>query len=112
MTTKHTPGPWREVVNCADYEAFPTLIYAGSSFVAQVATDQLTVESRDEANARLIAAAPDLLTTIEGLLAHCAGTNAAFYGSGKSKDLRAAFTGQKELMQAARAAIAKAKGTQ
>jgi hypothetical protein len=60
----HTPGPWREVVNCQDYEAFPTLVYAGSQMIAQIATDQLVEGSADEANARLIAAAPELYAAL------------------------------------------------
>lgn len=76
-TEKHTPGPWRYVPNlnrphceaCGvdDWYAFPYLIYAGAEFIGQVATDQLCDQSADETNARLIAAAPDLLAELEFL---------------------------------------------
>jgi hypothetical protein len=72
---KHTPGPWRYLPNLtqtdtgeSDGYAYPYLVYAGSEFVAQVATDQLCEESRDEENARLIAAAPDMHAAIRNFL--------------------------------------------
>jgi hypothetical protein len=71
---KHTPGPWRYLPNLTvtntgepDGYAYPYLVYAGSEFVAQVATDQMCEESRDEENARLIAAAPDMLAALQTL---------------------------------------------
>ena len=51
-----------------------------------------------------------LVTALEGLLKHCEGTNTAFYVINKTSALREAFQGQKECMQAARVALAKAKG--
>ncbi len=53
---KHTPEPWREVINCTDdYNAHPVLIYAGAQYVAQVAFDQNEGDETD-ANARRIVA--------------------------------------------------------
>jgi hypothetical protein len=69
------PPPWRYVPNLkADQDgndaghAFPYLIYAGSDFIAQVATDQMCEHSRDEEHARLIAAAPLLLAELQNLV--------------------------------------------
>lgn len=64
----------------------------------------------DAADAPLVAAAPDLLDALDRLLRHCEGTNTAFYVTNKPAALREAFKGQKEAMQAARAALAKARG--
>lgn len=64
MTTQHTPGPWRTIINCQDYEGQPYLIYAGAE---PVATIDRGIE--DEANAALIEAAPDILEAAAALLA-------------------------------------------
>ena len=61
MTTKHTPGPWRKQSNyvMAMVEGRETAI---------VAIDPTDIpDSQVEANARLIAAAPDLLAATAGL---------------------------------------------
>jgi hypothetical protein len=73
-------------------------------------TDEDTGEELQRADAALLAAAPELLEALELLLESSARTNEAFYVHGTRKALRAAFTGQKELLQKVRAAIAKAKG--
>lgn len=72
MSNKHTPGSWRYLPNLRftqeqahDGYAYPYLIYAGAEFVAQIATDQMCEFSKDEDNARLIAAAPDLLAALQ-----------------------------------------------
>lgn len=59
QTTKHTPGPWHivsgiDVVDFYDYS------------ICSVATSNKTQAER-KANARLIAAAPDLLTALKNL---------------------------------------------
>lgn len=64
MTTKHTPGPWRvarKVSNCV-------VARGGLDIIAQC--DTIGEETRDteNANARLIAAAPDLLAALEFIL--------------------------------------------
>ena len=53
--SKHTPGPWRR----AKYKVFS----AGESLVANTRSTGLASDA-DEANARLIAAAPDLLEVL------------------------------------------------
>jgi hypothetical protein len=78
---------------------------------AEAARIALTSAYQDAVNrTRAEAAAPELLAALEAMLKHAEGTNTAFYGTGTTKALRAAFLGQKEIMQAARAALAKAKG--
>lgn len=104
----HTPGPWR-----ADF--FPEGIGGiwnvydrdGKSLHNQAHNDRpmvyrteagkvVTVTPEEiEANARLIAAAPDLLAACEGLLPHCSSTPAA---------------DQRPWIVAAYSAISKAKG--
>lgn len=58
----------------------------------------------------LFEAAPDLLEALKALVAHGSAVNTAFYVDGTSKAMKAAMQGQKELLQAARAAISKATG--
>ncbi len=94
--TKHTPGPWRASKSAAGYHA----IYHGkaANMVAQLGALHGTDESallshcgNAKANARLIAAAPELLAA---LIEMVDGT----------EDVHTRFT-------MARAAIAKATGT-
>jgi hypothetical protein len=64
MTTKHTPGPWTQV-DCLVVVLPPEHDY--STWIANVSVGG---ERRDTqiANARLIAAAPDLLTSLEAMV--------------------------------------------
>jgi hypothetical protein len=57
MNTKHTPGPW---------EATGNVVHRGIQTVALVYS---TPREQCEADARLIAAAPDLLAALKELLA-------------------------------------------
>lgn len=85
MTTQHTPGPWR--IGDAGFTVFgPPKPGALPETIAPV---------KNRANARLIAAAPDLLTAVEALL-----------------DCEPALLSAKErkAYAIARAAIAKARG--
>ena len=96
MTTQHTPGPWEAVEGNAHHGPFVTDI--GDRTIC----DLYTLDGADrpavfrpeeaEANARLIAAAPDLLAALEEL---CLAPN-------KHRP--------EEYWEDARAAIAKAKG--
>ena len=57
METKHTPGPWENSPSCH--------VYAGEGELIADAGDSLTLGvSEMEANARLIAAAPELLDAL------------------------------------------------
>ncbi|MFY2819696.1 hypothetical protein ACOTI2_08230 [Achromobacter xylosoxidans] len=107
MTTKHTPGPW---------EAQPPrlgaaiTIYAGDTPIATTAsnTSPLTMEMHRrgeiKANARLIAAAPELLEALES----CVIWNGK---RGPDDDLLPIDRQPGEIAKAMRA-IAKAKGEQ
>ena len=97
--TKHTPGPW--VTHCgfvatADHKAICKMAYEGG---VQFAAPTATLE--DAANARLIAAAPDLLETLREV---CAQHDAILAELGKPFGWGLIVTDR------ARAAIAKAEG--
>ena len=80
--SKPTPGPW---------EAHGANVFAGKNCIAICDTDNDTQE-RMEANARLIAAAPELLAALQMVM--------SLYGDGFAADAQAY----------ARAAIARATG--
>lgn len=61
MDNKHTPGPW-EVSGSEIRSQSEQIIIAGTYYVGTARRGQV------EANARLIAAAPDLLTSLKALL--------------------------------------------
>lgn len=94
MSDKFTPGPWTVVLAKGSYQR-PALVMAGDKTVASCLGNQLEPEATSigeaTANARLIAAAPDLLALAEGVAEYFAGTDAP-------------------LGERARAAIAKAEG--
>lgn len=114
MKTNHTPGPWTYAGACEPIERKAgesvEQIWCGSLVVAEVMTTEEPGIGVSEGweNARLIAAAPELLAALQNLLAHSSNVNTAFYGIGKPKAVKAAMEGQRELLQAAREAIAKA----
>ena len=88
---QHTPGPWRVNMDCEDAFLGKISVEAGNSYyIAQVD------EGRSQlANARLIAAAPELLEALELLVDNP-------YREGTESDER--------LRRIARAAIANATG--
>lgn len=101
-TTKHTPGPWAE----SDWmESFVSVTHDGY-VVAEVqpklwnGVPRIT-RAEVKANARLIAATPELLAALEAILAHPAAAQAEKRGS---------LVYAPEELRRARAAIAKAKG--
>jgi len=57
MLDKHTPGPWRSTVN----EWGASVVDNGEQFICYIGSES----SEDRANARLIAAAPELLEACE-----------------------------------------------
>jgi len=94
---KHTPGPW--IIRHEQGSPWPTLHGKGSSgWIAQV-----PMSLPNQANARLIAAAPDLLAVLEGLV-----NSVDEYGL---RDHAGATITEKETATA-HAAIAKARGTE
>ena len=110
---KHTPGPWRVVIDddgnplsgrpsvCASDE-LDCMIVHWDGF-AQQYWRSARGDKEIHANARLIAAAPDLLDALEGLLAAVM--------SAKSPDITVKLKDFRNATDAARAAISKAKGT-
>lgn len=91
MKTKHTPGRW---------EAKTAYVFAGNDCIAVCDTDNDT-DARYQANAHLIAAAPDMLEALEGI-EHFSDA-IAFRDDPLSKALR-------EWIAAGHAAISKATG--
>ena len=96
MKTKQTPGPWR---------AEGCTVYAGESRVAQTWSDThdgLPTPTM-EADARLIAAAPDLLAALKSALEWLRAARADEPDDWDTSDLDAAI-------KMGRSAVAKAKG--
>lgn len=94
MTTKHTPGPWYTM---------GAGVYTGSDNLAHIATAHFYgVPGDPMANARLIAAAPDLLAALQTLMRADYERN-TFPGFASAGNFVRAT-------EAARAAIAKATG--
>lgn len=92
--TPHTPGPWKHDENWG-------LIKYGK-------TEICALHSGNLANARLIAAAPDLLSALESLAVWHDGEPCFCHVHGESE--RARYTPHDSYCDAARAAITKAKG--
>lgn len=88
--TKHTPGPWRINAHCPFAQHGQISIESDDYYIAL-----LDAGARQLSHARLIAAAPDLLEALRGLLA--AVQHSVCENSGPAQD-------------AARAAIKKAIG--
>ena len=89
MTTKHTPGPW------AVADVGEVVVCATGRTLCDVYSSPTTGDEQADADAHLIAAAPDLLAALEAALA-CLN----FFGSDQIEPFRVRC----------RAAIAKAKG--
>lgn len=99
MTNTHTPGPW---------ECSGIAIMVGGHCIATCDTEAAnTSDEMDENNARLIAAAPDLL---EALTAALQDWRADFMQRGFSMSEAEEMMACREGYDLARAAIAKATG--
>lgn len=94
---KHTPGPWTYAIDDEyDAEVFVDDNLPGRAVIAEVAT-----QPEREANARLIAKAPELLTSLKALVEETiAKDNPGDYGVSSSADV----------MTEARALIAEIEG--
>lgn len=104
METKHTPGPWTVVKNGNSKSLVRYSDGENVTYVAQCNDMQFCPEHGTvEANARLIAAAPELLAALENLFEHCAMMHKHWGEASNAKEAEAAI-------QAGRAAIAKATG--
>ena len=95
---QHTPGPW--YLNPRGW-----VVQSTGDIVTR-----LECSNNKEADARLIAAAPELLAALEATEAKLTQAARAFYGAGNAKALREAFEGWRTTAEAARAAIARATG--
>lgn len=96
MTTKHTPGPW----NLSANEDGRTYVEASNDTADDIAALLMDHDQQQNAaNARLIAAAPDLLAACKAILARfeLEPAGSVFPAAALQTDLRAA--------------IAKAEGT-
>lgn len=69
MTTKHTPGPWSR--NIRANGKYPIVFAGRNQHVAQACQQKDGAET--ESNIDLIAAAPDLLTALEEIVAEWSG---------------------------------------
>jgi hypothetical protein len=118
METKHTPGPWfarkGDTFNpertwgvvvpldrdtCAAVDGDLTGFDAGANGRTVVLAEVFDAEAdQGEADARLIAAAPDLLAALDGICDNAIGNAAGSFNVGVGR------------INAARAAIAKARG--
>lgn len=99
---KHTPGPWHLVWWGNEEYPYPLSVVADGAWIARNGT------TSSEANAHLIAAAPDLLDALTGAL------DSLLFAQAEIKAQAAIPEDDSEMMQdridAARAAIAKARG--
>ena len=97
MTTKHTPGPWHFGV-----ETIGQTIDHAANYICAANTNTIVCADIDSADdARLIAAAPDLLAALQELVAEWDWLQAA-------EDHRTGYTLDTNGVQMARAAIARA----
>ena len=103
MNTKHTPGPWVDGDICGDHNVGIgryRLITGGGELIAHTWPDS---SEHEEANARLIAAAPELLAACQEFLRFADLPNECVP---RGDYIRY----QVSAISAARAAIAKAEG--
>jgi len=63
MKNVHTPGPWK-VIAPTPRELWDARIFAGTRYIGMIGNSD-NHDGCDEGNARLIAAAPDLLEALE-----------------------------------------------
>lgn len=81
----HTPGPWRPVKNPFRNEGWFVLAgegAEGASVSAMIASQSISQgQFKTEADARLIAAAPELLAALKEVIANHCGNDKLFCGS-------------------------------
>lgn len=69
MKAKHTPGPWKVVNHVVGIDGLAIMAPdAGYRYVASALN--ISTDGYQEANARLIAAAPDMLSALEYIAFH------------------------------------------
>lgn len=96
MEAKHTPGPW--TTDDIDQSDFYRYVIGENKIVCRVRLKGFMGNKLEhaEANARLIAAAPDLLDSLSEIFDYAGGADSALH--------------DEYVMDRARAAIAKAEG--
>lgn len=67
MTVKHTPGPWH-IAKYSPSGSYTDIYANGTPLIAKVILRHVSINEQ-KANARLIAAAPDLLEACEAIAA-------------------------------------------
>jgi DNA-binding NarL/FixJ family response regulator len=112
MSEAHTPGPWRVI---ADHEDDRDIFAANELLATAYDMNGSSPKQTAEANARLIAAAPELLEALTKLKWTTAGVMAQMQGCQPTEMIGAIFDGRelalaKEALTQAEAAIRKAKG--
>lgn len=110
---KHTPGPWVACANGGDDTNraicyVTTTAHQASTTIADCSYPFEVAEQ--EANARLISAAPELLNQLQQAEQLLARLNYAFYAHGTSKALKPVMAETKPTLTAIRTLIAKARG--
>ena len=114
MTNKHTPAPWKAVINGVGYwevvHPWPEQSFEEANHYSPTVVHVCTKEGDEqEANARLISAAPDLLEALKILTERI-----AYYASlaeGEAPNIEQwAYTDGSSDVAKARSAIAKATG--
>lgn len=109
MTTQHTPGPWKaqgsRIVQAGKMEAWQLIIASLPTTIDPRPTPDAAAKeyATRDANARLIAAAPELLATLERLLSIANDGAVMRHETGKP-----AWSFIDEVKTQARAAITKA----
>jgi len=102
----HTPGPWQAIGSAIEDCAEPRTVVA-------FANDNGPTESEERANARLIAAAPDLLAALEKRLKPDVGRTDGLTECGECRALQSRKKEEAHLFHheegCARALVAKAK---
>ncbi len=96
---KHTPGPWF-VNGHENYTKYVEARIGGGLLQEVAACGPTEQQEQQEANARLMAAAPELLEALQGMI--------EVYGGQYNDDCLSKSSTELELIQQARAAIAKA----
>jgi len=103
MKGTHTPGPWSSHPNCKEGKGTASWsIISDDSFATIAIVYKESIPSQQESNAKLLAAAPELLSALDYLLLHTVDDNLK-HGIGLTEN-------EEEARQRALDAIAKAKG--
>lgn len=106
METKHTPGPWKAVIS--GHVAFVRTVDNS----ADLASIGLASHPVDVANARLMAAAPELLEAVSAIVAQLDKSTAGGRGGIDSMTRFIRDTDTHQAFAKARAALAKARGNE